>query len=117
MPWGDPIAPAGPAFVEDASNSAAEQAHQLGMGHDGMHFFPLGRATARDHGLLVVNHESTTDQLLFPDGEAAWDAEKTAKSQHAHGLSVVEIAEVNGWWQVVDSGLSRRITARTPHVV
>ena len=30
-----------PAFKPDASNSAAEQEAQMGMHHDGMHFFPL----------------------------------------------------------------------------
>jgi secreted PhoX family phosphatase len=41
--WGDPIGAAGgaPAFKPDASNSAAEQALQAGMHHDGMHFSPL----------------------------------------------------------------------------
>ncbi|MGW8270863.1 MAG: alkaline phosphatase PhoX, partial [Burkholderiales bacterium] len=42
--WGDEtgIAGAPPApFKPDASNSAAEQALQAGMHHDGMHFFPL----------------------------------------------------------------------------
>ena len=35
--WGDPIAD-GPAFKPDASNTAAEQALQAGMHHDGMQF-------------------------------------------------------------------------------
>ena len=38
--WGDPISD-GPAYKPDASNSAAEQAVQAGMHHDGMNFFPL----------------------------------------------------------------------------
>ena len=37
--WGDPISD-GPAFLQDGSNSAADQALQSGMHHDGMHFFP-----------------------------------------------------------------------------
>ena len=38
--WGEPVGIAGamPAWREDASNSAAEQALQLGMHHDGIHF-------------------------------------------------------------------------------
>lgn len=118
VPWGDPIIPGGPAFAPDASNSAAEQARQFGMGHDGMHFFPLdaGPAGSR-HGLLVVNHEFTTDQLLFPDGREAWDAEKTAKSQAAHGVAVAEIALEAGRWRVVDSRFARRVTVNTPMAI
>ncbi len=41
IPWGDPIVPNGPAFKDDASNTAAEQFHQFGMGHDGIAYFPL----------------------------------------------------------------------------
>ncbi|MBW8718870.1 MAG: DUF839 domain-containing protein, partial [Variovorax paradoxus] len=43
-PWGTPTGIAGhpmPAFAPDGSNSAADQALQAGMHHDGMHFFPL----------------------------------------------------------------------------
>ena len=41
--WGDPVGVAGnmPAFRPDASNSAADQAVQAGMHHDGMWFHPL----------------------------------------------------------------------------
>ena len=38
--WGDPVSD-GPAFKADASNTAAEQAQQAGMHHDGLYFFPL----------------------------------------------------------------------------
>lgn len=40
-PWGEPVGMAGnmPAFRADAGNSAAEQAVQMGMHHDGLHFF------------------------------------------------------------------------------
>ena len=111
--WGDPIQGVqGPAFKPDASNSAAEQAQQAGMHHDGMHFFPLeGRS---DRGLLVLNHEYTDDGLLHNDGMRTWSADKVAKSQAAHGVSVIEIALQNGSWQVVPSRLARRVTAATP---
>jgi uncharacterized protein len=36
-PWGTPLLPGAPAFAEDASNTAAEQALQVGFNHDGMH--------------------------------------------------------------------------------
>lgn len=58
VPWGDPVVPSGPAFREDAGNTAVEQAEQLGMGHDGMWFFPLEGSSS--HGLLVINHSTRT---------------------------------------------------------
>jgi len=120
--WGDEtgIAGAPPApFRPDASNSAAEQALQAGMHHDGMHFFPLPKgSTASDHGLLAINHEYTDDGLLHADGMKTWSREKVLKSQHAHGLSVIEVRRRGARWEVVrPSRYARRITARTPITV
>jgi secreted PhoX family phosphatase len=116
--WGDPIGhPDGsPAFRPDASNTAAEQALQAGMHHDGMHFFPLPPgSSASDRGLLVVNHEYADDGLLHPDGIGTWTAAKVEKSQNAHGVAVVELRATGGAWSVVrPSPYARRITARTP---
>jgi secreted PhoX family phosphatase len=55
--WGEPVGIAGqmPAFRMDASNTAKDQAVQMGMHHDGLVFFPLG--DGRDRGLLAMNHE------------------------------------------------------------
>ncbi|MDX1374892.1 MAG: PhoX family phosphatase [Burkholderiales bacterium] len=120
--WGDETgivgAPRAP-FRPDASNSAAEQALQAGMHHDGMHFFPLpAGSNASDHGLLVINHEYTDDGLLHADGMRRWSHEKVLKSQHAHGLSVIEVRRSGGDWAMVrPSPYARRITARTPIAV
>ena len=113
--WGDPVGD-GPAFKSDASNTAAEQALQGGMHHDGMHYFPL--AGSSTHGLLCVNHEYTDDGLLHPDGMRSWNAGKVAKAQAAHGVSVIEIRREGESWRVVrPSAYARRITAATPMVV
>jgi len=113
--WGDPISD-GPAFRTDAGNTAADQERQAGMHHDGIHFFPLPAGSqSSTHGLLAVNHEYTDDGLLHPDGMESWGAEKVAKSQAAHGVSVVEVDQTAGRWRVVrPSRWARRITARTP---
>ena len=74
--WGDPVSD-GPAFRPDASNSAADQAQQWGMHNDGLVYFPIHGST---RGLLVQNNEYTDDVLLFPDGTANWNQEKTNKS-------------------------------------
>lgn len=113
--WGDPTGVPGamPVFKPDASNTAAEQALQAGMHHDGMHFFPLG-VNGRS-GLLVMNHEYTDEKLLHTDGAALWTAQKVRKSQHAMGVSVIEIAlSSKGWQQVLPSRYARRIHGYTP---
>lgn len=114
--WGDPIMPGAPAFKTDASASAAEQAMQSGMFHDGMHYFPLPKgSTSSTHGLIAINFEYTDDNLLSPDGMAAWSAEKVQKSKNAHGLGVYEVRFEGGRWRTVaDSRFGRRITADTP---
>jgi secreted PhoX family phosphatase len=120
-PWGDPVGIAGamPAWRPDASNSAADQALQLGMHHDGMAFFSLGGGhDGHSRGLLAINHEYTDPELLFPDGSANWSAEKVRKSQNAHGLAVVEVALKDGRWQLVrPSRYARRVTMDTPFAV
>lgn len=114
--WGDPVSD-GPPFRRDASNDAADQAQQAGMHHDALHFFPMiaGGSLSSTHGLLVVNHEYTDDGLLHVDGMKSWNAAKVAKSQAAHGVSVVEVRFADGRWSVVrPSRWARRITANTP---
>ena len=118
LAWGDPIGhvAGSPVFKPDASNSAAEQALQAGMHHDGMQFYPLpyGSATSA-RGLLAMNHEYHDDGLLFPDGNANWSAEKVGKAQNASGVSVVEVALADSAWRIVrQSPYARRITAATP---
>ncbi|MBI5109280.1 MAG: PhoX family phosphatase [Rhodocyclales bacterium] len=110
--WGDPVGD-GPEFLPDASNTAADQRRQAGMHHDGMHFFPLAGSSV--HGLLCVNHEYTDDGLLHSDGMRQWSAEKVAKAQAAHGVSIIEIRRERDSWQLVrGSRYARRITAETP---
>ena len=116
--WGEPIGVAGnmPAFRADASNSAADQAVQMGMHHDGIHYYPLDGSR---HGLLAMNHEYIDDGLLHTDGTTPWSAEKVAKAQAAHGVSVIEVKlGSDGQWQMVrPSTFARRHTAATPFSV
>ena len=116
-PWGDPVGlpEHSPAFRADAGNSAVEQAAQLGMHHDGIHYFALHGS---ERGLLVLNHEYTDEGLLFADGQQNWSAEKVRKAQAAHGVSVIEVVQRQGRWeQVRPSPWARRITAYTPMTV
>jgi secreted PhoX family phosphatase len=130
--WGDPVSD-GPAFLPSAANSAADQARQWGMHNDGVVYFPIHGSS---HGLLVQNNEYTDDVLLFPDGTANWNAQKTQKSLAAHGVSIIEIdkrpgrrgrdkgdpprrwGHTGGQWRVVrPSQYARRITGMTPMTI
>jgi secreted PhoX family phosphatase len=84
FPWGDPVGIPGnmPAWKTNASNSAADQEAQIGMHHDGMHYFPLDGSR---RGLLVINHEYTDDGLLHTDGMNTWTAEKCANQSPPTG--------------------------------
>ena len=119
--WGDPVSD-GPAFKQDASNTAAEQAQQWGMHNDGVVYFPI---QGSQRGLLVQNIEYMDDVLLFPDGTANWTSEKTAKALAAHGVSIIEVREAlapkekkgrrqRDWEVVRPSKYARRITGMTP---
>ena len=133
--WGDPIMPGAPNWLPNASQDASAQEKQVGMNHDGMHFFPLpgrsylnrtsglpvpveGRAY-NNRGLLCINHEYTQEYFLHPDGngtETVMTIEKARKSQAAHGVSIQEISKGrfgNSWSVDRNSRYGRRITANT----
>lgn len=117
--WGDPIGDSqgAPEFRFDASNSAADQALQSGMHHDGMHFFPLPVGSDNsEHGLLAINHEYADAPMMFADGVANWSAEKVKKVQHSLGVAVIEVIRRDGLWQrVMPSRYARRIHANSVH--
>lgn len=120
LAWGTPITGTYPDFLEDASNTAAEQAMQMGMNHDGIHFFPIDVRSGGDsssEGLLVMNHEYVEPNVLHPEGPLApRPAEQVAKEIAAHGVAVVHIEkDAQGQWQIVaNSPFNRRITAESP---
>jgi hypothetical protein len=65
--WGDPIMPGAPDWDPASTQDAAAQEMQVGMHHDGMHFFPFTAADgtpSSTEGLLVMNHEYTDENQL-----------------------------------------------------
>jgi secreted PhoX family phosphatase len=123
IPWGTPLFAGSPSWSPDASNTAADQALQVGFNHDGMHFFPLGAGPAASRrGLLVVNHEYTDANQIYTAAQGAAitnDAagrEKVAKALAGHGVTVVEVRRGGGgaWEHVQGSSFNRRITGATP---
>ncbi|MFT4040171.1 MAG: PhoX family phosphatase, partial [Thermomicrobiales bacterium] len=138
--WGDPLV-SGLAEFDAATLTAEEQAQRIGYNHDFVGFLPLPLgSTTSDHGLLVINHEYTNPELMFPgymvpnpafatpvaEGEEEVDefiptpkAENVDVELEAHGIAVVEIQrDANGAWSaVLDSPYNRRVTATTEMTV
>ena len=65
IPWGTSLTNNLPDYEGDpgARPLSDEQAQQIGIGHDGMWFFPLGRGSSR--GLLAINHEFGTNSTVL----------------------------------------------------
>ena len=115
--WGDPLFPNMAPF--DWKNlDATEQEKRFGYNND---FLALFERDGKH--VLVVNHESTSAQLMFEGQEyyTSNDVAHAAIEMMAHGLSVVELhyqeatENAHEQWSVrLDSSLNRRITAHTP---
>lgn len=92
--WGDPVVAGAPAFdVHQQTPEAAQQ--QFGYNCDYVGVLPLTRSTA----LLVVNHEYTDENLMFP-AETYSSADAKAIAMANHGMSVLKIKKgvVPGSW-------------------
>ena len=97
--WGDPVGVAGnmPAFRPDASNSAADQAVQAGMHHDGMWFHPLPYGT--DRRLTVCSRSITnisTMACCTPTACGPGAPRKCARPGR-HGVAVIEVRLSRRW--------------------
>ncbi len=124
MRWGDPVLPGGVKF-DPLTQTGAKQKLQFGYNPDFLGYFPLpGAANPSHHGLLVVNHEYTNEELMFP-GLGRQDRknvlfvkmtpEIAAVEKAAHGGCVLEVRRDSGKWNVVEnSRYARRIDADTP---
>ena len=127
-----------------SARAAERQARQFGYNCDWLDFFPLPNPNSNNsnHGLLAVNHEFTTNELMYagfpsfselnssdPGVKAAAQAKvkdlvlnkgTAAVDLAAHGLSVVEIRNHpgrgprSGWSFSRTSSYNRRITGKTP---
>jgi secreted PhoX family phosphatase len=124
MRWGDPVMKGAPAF-DPMRQTAAGQKVQFGYNNDYLGYLPIpGAANPSQHGLLVINHEYTNEELMFSGlgiqdskevGFAKMTADLVAIEKAAHGGSVLEIKREGGQWSVVpDSKYARRIDADTP---
>ena len=110
--WGDPLWSSGAAFDHATRGTGESQEAAFGDNCDGMALF------AREgRSVLAVNNEYTNLGIAFANRESGKpDTEDDVrKCKATHGVSVVEIAEQGGAWQIVqDSPYNRRITPDTP---
>lgn len=107
--WGDPVLKGGQAFDQATRGTAASQALAMGDNNDGMTFFPMGK----DHGVIAVNNEYTNYEYLFTNGKCS-SIEDCRKAQAAHGVTVFEVKQRGGKWQMLEGApKNRRITANT----
>ncbi|WOS63762.1 PhoX family protein [Sinorhizobium fredii] len=126
--WGDKIFADSPEF-DPLKQTAEAQGRQFGYNNDYVGFIPLDGSP--DHGLLVVNHEYTNAEIMFPNfarvekvTEDGKEEDKVVLGEYtkelvdiemaAHGGTVIEIRKVDGKWQpVLDGKYNRRITVNT----
>ena len=110
--WGDPLWSKGKAFDPATRGTGASQELAFGDNTDGMALF-----TAGGRSILAVNNEYTNRSIAYGmrDTMKPENADDVRKGKAAHGVSVMEVAQSDGKWQVVkDSPFNRRITADTP---
>ncbi|MEL6301483.1 MAG: PhoX family phosphatase [Pseudomonadota bacterium] len=142
IPWGTPIqgSRSGIAPYEGDPNTrptAEEQEQMVGIGHDGMWFFPINlprvlqmemnkgeklsaerraRLLSNRVGVLCVNHEFGRNTHVLGKGFPE-TLEDVRLSQAAHGVSVVLLryTRQRDRWRVAPStSKARRITVNTP---
>ncbi len=119
---GDPLTGATAAYKNDGTDTDFE--NRAGDHHDGMEWFGLTAdgtpsTSAIERGLLVVNHEATTNDekssfFLHPNGGTNMGnrpATEVDKETAIHGVSMVEVRNSGGKWEYVKtSTFNRRIT-------
>lgn len=108
VPWGTSLQPDGPEFQHPQIEAA--QVQQVGIGHDGMAYFPISDDGKR--GLLSLNHEYGRNRQVLGKREPNLLSD-VRTSQYAHGVTIVEVAESDGQWQRVESQFARRLHANT----
>lgn len=111
--WGDPLWSGKAAFDPATRGTGESQETAFGDNNDGMALF----AAPGGKSVLAVNNEYVNRDIIFgnrPEGKPV-DADDVRKGKAGHGVSVFEIAQKDGKWQVVlDSPYNRRLTADSP---
>ncbi|MCZ8092633.1 MAG: PhoX family phosphatase [Acidovorax sp.] len=123
---GDPIAAGVAAYKNDGTDANFEQ--RAGDHHDGMEWFGLDASgkrsdSATERGLLALNHEATTDEVLSSfflhanggTSKLPRPAEEVDKETAVHGIAVIEVAKTAGKWAYAqNSAFNFRLTPHSP---
>lgn len=126
---GTPISGDMPAYRPGA-NTGAEQEHQIGQHHDGIHFFPIDGSS--EDGIIALNHEYIEPRFLHAekagykgvahdkrsvlyDADGMRDDDEVRMEIAAHGVTIYRTAkQADGTWAVVADPRNRKVTASTP---
>ena len=120
--WGDPVfADAAPFDPRDQSMQS--QLTQFGYNNDYIGFLPLDEGGTR--ALLCVNHEFTSEEVMFPGVGVQHNKDFTGMTRDlvdiemaAHGGTIIEIALVDGLWRpLLGSRFNRRITPMSTEMI
>lgn len=110
--WGDPLWSEGTWFNHATRGSGASQALAFGDNTDGMALF-----VKNGHSILAVNNEYVNRNIIYGNRTSGLpeNPDDVRKGKAGHGVSVFEIVQKHGRWQIVlDSPFNRRITADSP---
>lgn len=110
--WGDPLWSKSVPFDHVTRGTGESQELAFGDNNDGMALFQN-----RGRNILAVNNEYVNRNIIYGNRktELPENADDIRKGKAGHGVSVMEIEQLNGQWVVAkDSPFNRRITADTP---
>ena len=113
--WGDGLWSNSEPFDDATRGTGASQELAVGDNNDGMALF-----SHHGRSILVVNNEYVNRGIIYANRETRRpeNDDDVRKSKAGHGVTVMEIEEKDGRWQIVrDSEFNRRITADTPMAI
>ena len=109
--WGDGLWSNSIPFDELTCGTGESQELSMGDNNDGMELFNYKNRT-----ILVVNNEYSNNKIAFSHRatQSPETADDIRKSKAAHGVTICEIGQTNGQWNIIaDSAFNRKITADT----
>lgn len=109
--WGDPLWSKAAPFDQASRGTGISQELAMGDNNDGMSLFQHG-----GKNILAVNNEYVNIEIFHGNRPKAApeNTDDVRKSKAGHGVTVTELAQLDGKWMIVkDSVYNRRITADT----
>lgn len=110
--WGDPLWSKGKEFHPQTRGTGQSQEFAVGDNNDGMELY-----SRDDRLIMAVNNEYVNRSIIYGNRESGLpeNEDDIRKGKAGHGVSVFEIMQKDGQWEVVkDSEFNRKITADSP---